>query len=120
MPDYRILRGLGSRQYPAKGYCTYAVETETGVHALVTRLHDNPLMSRPPTNAKRAILYVSHRLADAELRSEPLVQRLIADEPEAAFYAMDVRGIGESEPDICGSDQFLREYGSDYFRVRTC
>ncbi len=115
VPEYRILRGMGPRQYASKGYCTYAVETEPGVQALVTRLYDGPLMSRPPASAKRAILYVSHRSADAELRLEPLIKRLIAAEPDAAFYAMDVRGIGESQPDTCGKDQFLRDYGSDYF-----
>jgi hypothetical protein len=26
-----------------------------------------------------------------------------------------VRGIGESQPDTCGVDQFLAPYGSDYF-----
>jgi pimeloyl-ACP methyl ester carboxylesterase len=31
------------------------------------------------------------------------------------FYACDLRGIGESRPDTCGSDQFLSPYGSDYF-----
>ena len=36
-------------------------------------------------------------------------------EPEAAFYACDVRGIGESRPDTCGADSFLRPYGADYF-----
>lgn len=115
VPDFRILRSVGSRKYPAKGYATYAVETEPGVHALVTRLHDDALMSRPPTGAKRALLYVSHRSADAELRHESLTQDLLTAEPDAAFYAMDVRGIGESQPDICGKDQFLRPYGSDYF-----
>ncbi|MCB1225318.1 MAG: acetylxylan esterase [Verrucomicrobiales bacterium] len=115
VPDYRILRSMGSRKYPAKGYATYAVETEPRVHALVTRLHDDQLVSRPPRGARRAVLYVSHRSADAELRAEPLVQELLTAEPDAAFYAMDVRGIGDSQPDICGSDQFLRPYGSDYF-----
>ena len=115
VPDFRILRSVGSRKYPAKGYATYAVETEPGVHALVTRLHDDQLTSRPPKEAKRAVLYVSHRSADSELRHESLVQDLLTAEPDAAFYAMDVRGIGESQPDICGKDQFLRPYGSDYF-----
>lgn len=115
LSDYRILRNIGDRKYPSKSYCTYAVETERGIHALVTRLHDGPLMSRPPIGAKRAILYVSHRSADAELRSEPMIKDLIGAEPDSAFYAMDVRGIGDSQPDICGKDQFLREYGSDYF-----
>jgi dienelactone hydrolase/pimeloyl-ACP methyl ester carboxylesterase len=114
-PDYRILRGLGNRQYPSKGYCCYAVETEPGIHAIVTRLYDGQLMSRPPGEAPRAILYVSHRSADSEMRSEPLIRQLMEAQSSAAFYAMDVRGIGDSKPDICGADQFLREYGSDYF-----
>ncbi len=113
--DYRILRGMGNRQYPAKGYCAYAVETEPRVHALVTRLYEDTLTSRPPGDRKRAVLYVSHRSADADLRGEPLVKELIAAEPDAAFYAMDVRGSGDSQPDICGKDQFNRGYGSDYF-----
>lgn len=113
--DYRILRSVGSRQYPGKGHCTYAVETEPGIHALVTRLYEDTLTSRPPANKKRAVLYISHRSADAELRDEVLVKNLIAAEPDAAFYAMDVRGIGESQPDVCGANQFLRPYGSDYF-----
>jgi hypothetical protein len=36
-------------------------------------------------------------------------------EPKTAFYTCDVRGIGESRPDTCGVDQFLRPYGNDYF-----
>ncbi len=113
--DYRILRGLGKRGYPAKGYCVYAVETEPRVFAHVTRLYEDELTSRPPRGKKRAVLYVSHRGTDAELRDEPLIQELLAAEPDAAFYAMDVRGSGESQPDICGKSQFLRPYGSDYF-----
>jgi cephalosporin-C deacetylase-like acetyl esterase len=115
VPDYRILRSAGARKYPAKSYCTYAVETEPGILALVTRLHDEALMSRPPLGATRAVLYVSHHSADAELRSEPLIADLIKSEPEAAFFACDLRGIGDSRPDTCGVDQFLKPYGSDYF-----
>lgn len=116
VPEFRILREVGARNYPGKArYCTYAVETEPGIFAVVTRLHSDPLMSRPPRGVERAILYVSHRSADAELRAEPLVRELLAAQPAAAFYAMDVRGIGESQPDTCGRDQFLQPYGSDYF-----
>ncbi len=114
-PDYRILRSVGGRKYPAKGYCTYAVETRPGIHALVTRLSDEALTSRLPRGLKRAVLYVSHRSADAELRDEPLVTELLAAETGAAFFACDVRGIGESQPDTCGANQFLRPYGSHYF-----
>ncbi len=114
-PDYRILRNAGGRKYPAKAWCTYAVETEPGVFALVTRLQEEPLTSRIPGSPKKAVLYISHRSADAELRDEPLVQALVQAGPEAAFYACDVRGMGDSQPNTCGSDQFTRPYGSHYF-----
>lgn len=115
VPDYRILRVAGDRHYPLKNYACYAVETEPGIQSQVTRLHEGVLTSRPPCGVKRAVLYVSHRSADAELRDEPLVAELRAAEPSSAIYAMDVRGIGDSQPDICGADQFLKAYGSDYF-----
>jgi len=114
-PDYRILRSAGNRKYPAKAYCTYAVETETEVHALVTRLSAEALTSRLPRGLKKAALYISHHSADAELRDEPLVQELLAASPDAAFFACDVRGIGDSQPDTCGVDQFFARYGSHYF-----
>lgn len=114
-PDYRILRGVGARKYPAKGYCTYAVETEPMIHALVTRLSDEALTSRLPRGQSKAVLYISHRSADAELRSDPFVQELIAAAPDTAFFACDVRGIGDSQPDTCGANQFLGRYGSHYF-----
>ena len=115
IPDYRILRGIGGRKYPTKGYCTYAVETEPGIQSLVTRLLDEQLMSRPPRGQSRALLYLSHLSADAEMRDEPLIEELRKAEPDTAFYACDVRGIGESQPDICGANTFLTPYGSDYF-----
>lgn len=114
-PDYRILRSVGARKYPTKGYCTYAVETEPMIHALVTRLSDEALTSRLPRGQSKAVLYISHRSADAELRGDPFVKELIAAAPDAAFFACDVRGMGDSQPDTCGANQFLGLYGSHYF-----
>ena len=114
-PEYRILRPARSRNYPRRFATTYAVESEGGVFALVTRLADEAHLSRPPKSPGPAILYVSHHSADAELRDEPLIKELLEFSPEAVLYACDVRGIGESRPDTCGSDQFLNPYGSDYF-----
>ncbi len=114
-PDYRILRPLSGRQYPSKGHACYAVETEPGVHALVTHLTPESHVSRPTLGRKRAVLYLSHHSADADLRGEPLVKQLLEEEKGAAFYACDLRGIGDSQPDICGANQFLKPYGSDYF-----
>ncbi len=114
-PDYRILRSAGARKYPTKSYCTYAVETEPMIHALVTRLSDEALTSRLPRGQSKAVLYISHRSADAELRSDPFVQELITASPDAAIFACDVRGMGDSQPDTCGANQFLGRYGSHYF-----
>jgi cephalosporin-C deacetylase-like acetyl esterase len=115
VPDYRIPRNSGVRKYPAKHSCTYLVETEPGIEAVVIRLNDEPLTSRLPRGQKRAVLYISHHSADAELRDEPLLTDLFKAEPDAAFFACDVRGIGDSQPDTCGIDQFLKPYGSHYF-----
>lgn len=115
-PDYRILRPVGGRAYPRPHATTYAVETEPQSFALVTRLDVRPHYSRPPRGQGRALLYVSHHSADAELRSHDFVRGLIESEPATPAFACDVRGVGESRPDTCGGvDQFARPYGSDYF-----
>ena len=114
-PEFRILRPVSDRKYPLPQATTYAVSTETGVYALVYRLSAERHDARPPQGPARAVLYVSHLSADAELRDEPLVREVLAAEPESVFYACDVRGIGESRPDTCGADSFLHPYGSDYF-----
>jgi dienelactone hydrolase len=115
VPEYRILRASGSRKYPKPHATTYAVETERGVFALVYRLAEQRHDARPPRSTARAILYVAHHSSDAELRDEPLLARLVQDEPQAVLYICDVRGIGESRPDTCGPNQFLTPYGNDYF-----
>jgi dienelactone hydrolase len=115
VPDYRILRPLRSRDYPKRFALTYAVETEPGIQAIVTALHDEQHFSRPPRGAQRAVLYVSHHSADAELRDEPLLREIVTAEPDSAVYACDLRGIGDSRPDTCGTNTYLSPYGSDYF-----
>ncbi len=115
VPEYRILRPGRSRGYPVAASTTYAVQTEPGIFALVTRLSEQAHMSRPPQRPGHAILYLAHHSADVELREEKLIEDLLKSHPASSFYACDVRGIGESRPDTCGSDQFLAPYGSDYF-----
>lgn len=113
--DYRILRPRSGRNYPFGNFTTYAVTTERGIHAVVYRLGKDRHYSRPPKDERNAVLYVSHHSADAELRDEPLIKELIGIEKDAAFYACDVRGIGESRPNTTGQNSFLSPYGSDYF-----
>ncbi len=115
VPDYRILRPTTDRKYPKPHATTYVIETEKPAVAVVYRLSDAAHLSRPPKDEKPAILYISHHSADSELRDEPLVAELVKAEPKTAFYACDVRGIGESRPDTCGTNQFLVPYGNDYF-----
>ncbi len=91
------------------------IQTEPGIHAVVYRLADERLISRPPKEPKRAILYVAHHSSDAELREEPLIAELLEAEPNSAFYTCDVRGIGESRPDTCNENSYLSAYGNDYF-----
>ena len=114
-PHYRILRNWRARDYPLPRWTTYVVETEPGISAIVYRLGNEPLQSRPPVESKPAILYVSHTSSDAELRSEPLLTELVKDNPDAVLYTVDVRGIGESRPDTCDENSFFSSYGSDYF-----
>jgi dienelactone hydrolase len=114
VPEFRILRPLPDRKYPLRYALPYMVETDPGVHAIVYRLTMEPLLSRPPRETNKAILYVSHKSADEELRSERLVRDLIEAEPEAAFYACDVRGVGDSEPQTTSLND-RGEYSTDYF-----
>jgi len=114
VPDYRIVRDLPGRGYPKRFAGNYAVETEPGIHVMVYRLGDGGLRYRVPRGSKRAVLYVSHQSADAELRREPLIREVLAADPNAAFFACDVRGIGDSQPNTT-NQSFTNPYGSDYF-----
>src|SRR5690606_32535576 len=76
-------------------------------------LNDRRLFSRPPRGAKRALLYVSHRSADDELRHEPLIREVMTAEPDSPVFACDLRGVGESQPNTSHRD-FDHIYGSDY------
>lgn len=113
IPDYRVLRPFRHRR-KAKYYATYAVETEPGIFALVYYLSDAELYSRVPRELKRAVLYIAHLSADAELREDAFLDELIRQESNSAIFACDVRGIGESTPNTCSID-FQDPYGSDYF-----
>lgn len=114
-PEYRILRGAGQRKYSLPSAVHYAVETDPRVYAVVTRLTEASVVSRPPRGSARALLYISHHSADVELRDEPLLKELMIQEPGVPLFACDVRGIGDSQPNTCGVDQFTKPYGSDYF-----
>lgn len=114
-PHARVLRPFSSRGYPKKQTTPYAVGTEPGIEAIVYRLGDERLDSFPPTDRRRALLYIPNLSSDEELRSEPLIRELVAAEPEAALYTCDLRGTGESQPNTCGLNTYFDAYGNDYF-----
>ena len=114
-PAYRILRSTRENGYPLPYACTYAVQSEPGMFALVYLLTKESWESRPPRRGPRAILYVAHRSSDQELREEALIREVMQREPESPVFTCDVRGIGESQPDTCGSHSFDDPYGCDYF-----
>lgn len=114
-PRVRILRPLTGRQHPLACTLPYVVETEPDAAAVVYRLYAERHYSRPPRSQQPAIVYVSHLSADDELRGEPLVKQLLDEQAEAAFYACDVRGIGESIPGTSQAGSFHSPYGNDYF-----
>ncbi len=113
-PDYRILRPVANRRYLKRHAATYVIETEPSAQAIVYRLNDEALVSRPPRDLPRAVLYVSHKSADAELRDDAWLGDLIRAESSSAIFACDVRGIGESRPNTCGVEPD-HPYGNDYF-----
>lgn len=120
-PEYRILRANSKRDYPTASSVSYRIETEPRAAAMVTRLSKDRHYSRPLPGQlrgdnKRAVLYVSHLSSDAELRNEPLVKEIFEQEKGAQFFACDVRGIGDSQPNTCGgSGSFHSAYGNDFF-----
>lgn len=118
-PRARILRASsGSRNYPKKHYINYGVESDPGIMAICTMLGDEPMFSRlPKAEGKgRALLYVSHLSADAELREEKLLHEMIEKEGNGTrIFACDVRGIGDSRPGTTQQSDPYSYYGADYF-----
>ncbi|EAQ78550.1 alpha/beta hydrolase [Blastopirellula marina] len=113
-PHYRILRNRRDRQYPRKYFASYAVESEPGVQAIVYRISDDWHFSRPAKGSKQAVLYVSHHSADAELRENELLAQTIGENPNVPVYTLDVRGVGESQPNTADVNSYLSAYGCDF------
>lgn len=117
-PRVRNLKAAGGdRKYPEKDFMNYAIETEPGIQAICTMLTKERWFSRPPqaSGEGRAILYISHHSADAELRTEPLVRDVMESEGEdVPVFACDVRGVGDSEPGTT-TKHAHDYYGPDYF-----
>lgn len=111
---YRILRPTTNAAYPLTHVATYLLDAND-MPLPIYRLYPSLHYSRPPRDGKPAILYIAHDSSDVELREEPLVREVIMASPDAAFYAIDVSGLGESRPNTCGVKSYYTPYGCDYF-----
>lgn len=117
VPDYRIMRSAGDRGYPTKHAAHYVVETEPGIPAVVVRLSETSLLSRVPRGPTRAMLYVAHRSADAELRTHVWLREWVQQQDKTtALFFCDPRGIGESRPAL-SAPEFSGKGGTDYFHA---
>lgn len=114
-PNFRILRSSGRRDYPLPQATIYAVETEPGVFSVCYALGNERHQARPRRLGPHALLYVSHRSSDDELRTNEWLRGLIRQDESRSTFTCDVRGIGESLPNTCGIDTFDNPYGCDYF-----
>lgn len=114
LPDYRtLIYGAGDRQYP-KPPTYYSVETQQGIQVMLTAQSDRTWLCRipAPERNKTATVYLPHLSSDEDLREEKLARDLVAKTDR--FFAVDVRGSGESRPNSCGGNH-LTAYGSDFF-----
>ncbi len=114
--NYRIPRAKSIASYPRKYVSNYLVETEKGIDAVVYRLRNEMVYSRPQANSEQALLYISDLSSDSELREDQFIREIVKTNTEADFYSCDVRGIGDSKPNTCGgADSYFSAYGNDFF-----
>ena len=113
-PNYRVLRPWTERGYARPHASQFVLETdpEAGAQAIVTKLEDERRTSMPLRGDGPALLYLPHMSSDEELREDQRLREM--QEQNAAFFACDYRGIGESRPVTCRPEMFLHLYGSDY------
>jgi cephalosporin-C deacetylase-like acetyl esterase len=91
----------------------YAVETETGIRAILRKLlvGDSQACCHTLDVENEVTLYLPHTSAEEDMAKTDWPATLPT--PEAA-YALDVRGLGESMPERHGTGSFFQPYGMDY------
>jgi hypothetical protein len=61
------------------------------------------------------LVYIPHLSSDLDLAGEPLIRELAGNVPAGVpYFCLDLRGMGESQPNTCGPDTFSDPYGCDY------
>ena len=105
-PHCRI---LATMRVGALRFQNFAVETEPGIHAIVTQA-DPGGWRTPPPRGRRCTLVVPHGSAHEDL-SLAKVKRLAGPGP---LFGVDVRGVGQSMPVSGESMELVNAFGADY------
>jgi cephalosporin-C deacetylase-like acetyl esterase len=97
------------------GGAEFAVETEPGIHALVSFHGEGLARMSPP--AGKITLFAGDSSSCADVRDIPGIKAL--GSKGSVLAAVDPRGIGRSRAGTCHSKEFFEPYGADYLYAST-
>ena len=106
IPHYRILRPT---HIDGQTFARYAIETESGIRAMMKKRMEKPQYSYTLDVGETIHLYLPHLSSEEDIKNDPLA---ISLKKSHELCALDVRGFGESMPEDI--NQFLHPYGMDY------
>lgn len=106
IPHYRVLRARDNNTKRYAFHLSFAVETEPGIQAILHVFGPQGYSHFP--KLKKALLYLPH------LSSQQDVAAGEAPHIEAPLFALDVRGMGQTQALTCANDNFFAPYGNDY------
>jgi dienelactone hydrolase len=100
IPHYRVLR---PQREQGSTYARYAVESEDNVRAVLHKRLKDPTRGHTLDIERELTLYIPHICAKSYM--------LTLAETKTPLYALDPRGLGESQPEAA---DFFAPYGMDY------
>ncbi len=107
VPHHRVLRAV---RLADRVVGRYAIETEPGILALVKHPVSDPNHALVLEPGPEVTVYVPHLSSEEDLEQEPWAAELL----ERDLYAIDVRGLGESMPNVHPDERFMSYAGMDY------
>lgn len=108
VPAYRVPRPVS---HAGQTWARYAVETEGSLRAILTKRLVNPAWGHTLDVEAEVHLFLPHVGTEDDVATNAWAQGL---NPGGPLYAVDVRGLGESEPEPHGNGGFFQPYGMDY------
>ncbi len=110
-PYYRILRCRWADTPPYPAHSLFAVEVEPGIQAVLHQFGPHYRYHFAPPAAP--VLHLGHISATQDVANGEAPVR------PAEFFALDVRGIGQTRAFTCHDADFFAPYGNDYFYAST-